>query len=374
MACVLEEEDAFAATPTKPQTDETERVDVVIVGAGLSGLWCATKLRERGYDVVLLEARDRVGGRVLTTAEGADLGGSWAWGEDKVKALGAATRAESVPQRSEAQDEIPCGPGATRWRGGYGPLAAKLAQELDVRLDHKVATIRREAPDATEEVNDDEVVVTRGFYRVDDTIQCRAVVVAAPPCVFVDDVAIEPPLSEERKTKMRATATWCGDWVKVAATFSEPFWRKANASGVVCTKGPLQVWWEACSPETDDGAAVLVGLGVGVEVDEAKLRRVVVDALGPPFGAKAVEAHLISVECKAWMTDDLTYRAGTERDYGHELLQAPHDGRIFFAGTETAPAHGHVYGALFAGERAALQVRVALSPVPPPGGERESLG
>ena len=29
MACVLEEEDAFAATPTKPQTDETERVDVV---------------------------------------------------------------------------------------------------------------------------------------------------------------------------------------------------------------------------------------------------------------------------------------------------------------------------------------------------------
>ena len=30
------------------------------------------------------------------------------------------------------------------------------------------------------------MVVTRGFYRVDDTIQCRAVVVAAPPCVFVD--------------------------------------------------------------------------------------------------------------------------------------------------------------------------------------------
>ena len=119
---------------------------------------------------------------------------------------------------------------------------------------------------------------------------------------------------------------------------------------------------------------MLVGLGVGVDIDQKNLRRVVVDALGPPFGAKAVEAHLINIECKAWMTDDLTYRAGTERDYGHELLQAPHDGRIFFAGTETAPAHGHVYGALFAGERAALQVRVALSPVPPPGGERESLG
>ena len=177
MACVLEEQDEFA-TPTRPQADETERVDVVKVGAGLSGLWCATKLRERGYDVVLLEARDRVGGRVLTTEDGADLGGSWAWGEDKVKALGEATNAESVPQRCEAQDEIPCGPGATRWRGGYGPLASKLASTLDVRLDRKVSSIRREAPDTTEENDDDEVVVTRGFYRIDETIQCRAVVVA----------------------------------------------------------------------------------------------------------------------------------------------------------------------------------------------------
>ena len=47
-----------------------------------------------------------------------------------MKPLGAATNAESVPQRCEAQDEIPCGPGATRWRGGYGPLASKLASGL----------------------------------------------------------------------------------------------------------------------------------------------------------------------------------------------------------------------------------------------------
>ena len=38
--------------------------DVVVIGAGAAGLQCARLLRERGYDVVVLEARDRVGGRI----------------------------------------------------------------------------------------------------------------------------------------------------------------------------------------------------------------------------------------------------------------------------------------------------------------------
>ncbi|MEA3183743.1 MAG: monoamine oxidase [Ilumatobacteraceae bacterium] len=40
--------------------------DVVIVGAGLAGLRCAEALVDRGADVVVLEARDRVGGRVFS--------------------------------------------------------------------------------------------------------------------------------------------------------------------------------------------------------------------------------------------------------------------------------------------------------------------
>ena len=37
---------------------------VGIIGAGVSGLRCATVLLEQGFDVTIIEARDRIGGRV----------------------------------------------------------------------------------------------------------------------------------------------------------------------------------------------------------------------------------------------------------------------------------------------------------------------
>jgi monoamine oxidase len=43
-----------------------ERTDVAVVGAGAAGLAAADALRREGLGVIVLEARDRIGGRVLT--------------------------------------------------------------------------------------------------------------------------------------------------------------------------------------------------------------------------------------------------------------------------------------------------------------------
>lgn len=48
----------------------TERTDVVIVGAGFTGLSAALELKTAGIDFLLLEARDRVGGRVESRQNG----------------------------------------------------------------------------------------------------------------------------------------------------------------------------------------------------------------------------------------------------------------------------------------------------------------
>lgn len=63
---------------------EPGQVDVVVVGAGMAGLTCARALLERGMRVLVLEARDRVGGRIATVhppdTEAVELGAEFVHG------------------------------------------------------------------------------------------------------------------------------------------------------------------------------------------------------------------------------------------------------------------------------------------------------
>lgn len=73
---------ALASQIPRPVPGKVDNFDVVVVGAGLSGLQAAYDLQKAGLRTVVLEARDRVGGKTWTvqTANGKgaiDLGGTW---------------------------------------------------------------------------------------------------------------------------------------------------------------------------------------------------------------------------------------------------------------------------------------------------------
>lgn len=65
----------------KPQPGGSLKVDVVVVGGGLSGLQAAHDVQRAGLSCVVLEARNRVGGKTWSqpTKDGSfvDLGAAW---------------------------------------------------------------------------------------------------------------------------------------------------------------------------------------------------------------------------------------------------------------------------------------------------------
>lgn len=74
-----------AAACGRPRDDGGEP-DLLVVGAGVAGLAAARYAADRGLRVVVLEARDRVGGRIWTSAQWpeapVDLGASWVHGTE----------------------------------------------------------------------------------------------------------------------------------------------------------------------------------------------------------------------------------------------------------------------------------------------------
>src|SRR6516165_12015691 len=66
---------------SRPQRDQARAdADVIVIGAGFAGLVAARELGRAGLDVLVLEARDRVGGRTWTDrrlGHDLELGGTW---------------------------------------------------------------------------------------------------------------------------------------------------------------------------------------------------------------------------------------------------------------------------------------------------------
>ena len=77
----------------------TNSIDVAVIGAGAAGLAAAAELSHRGCNVRVLEARDRIGGRILTRHE-ADLPVPLELGAEFVHGDAPLTHASTIPAGS----------------------------------------------------------------------------------------------------------------------------------------------------------------------------------------------------------------------------------------------------------------------------------
>lgn len=355
---------------------------VAIIGAGLAGLNAARLLHSAGVDFMLLEARDRPGGRILSVDEagqsgedGFDLGPSWFWpatqpaigglvAELGLPVFGQHSDGDVVFERMsrEGAHRLPGlqqEPQSMRLVGGSAALVRALMRAVPqdrIHLGARVSQMRMTAEGVELAVQHQD--------GGQDFVQAAQVIAALPPRILAATVRFDPVPEPQTLRRWQDTPTWMAPHAKVFAIYDRPFWRDAGFSGTAQSMvGPLV---EIHDATTASGRAALFGfVGIGAQqraiIGEAALIEASIQQFTRIFGPEA--AHPRATLCKDWAADPLTATPDNSLSAGHpqgtddSWVVGSWRGRLLLAGSETSTREaGYLAGAALASEQAALKI------------------
>ncbi|MFK8077452.1 MAG: flavin monoamine oxidase family protein [Granulosicoccus sp.] len=364
------------------------KTDVIIIGAGLSGLRIAQQLQTANVSVKIVDARERLGGRIHSkhiahsvSDSALDMGPSWFWPwQKRMMALmqelelagdiyeqysDGLSVAEYRNGQLLKQAGIASMAGSLRLRGGLKTLVDALSRKLsneEIRLNTQVTALAK---------SDKGVDVSYRYGGDLNTLFASHVVLAAPPRVINQSIQFSPDWDTHHQDLINHTPTWMAGQAKFSASYEKPFWREQGLSGdAVSEIGPLGEIHDA-SAATGAPYALFgfVGVPAAARVGHAEdIKAAAIEQLTRLFGHEA--ANPTATVYKDWAEDNLTAtesdRAGP-RAHAHQTVNTdPHwNQSLYWAGSETACTssgdNGYLEGALDAAERVVKQITSTLA-------------
>ena len=374
--------------PTEPWDDSPGALQgirsptkIVIIGAGLSGLVAGFELKRAGHDVIILEARDRVGGRVHTLREPFSDGLIAEAGAARIPynhdlTLGYADyfglKIDSfypdeglyadysggvrtlIPPEEFLEDQP--------WSGSvlhseYSKIIGGSDQLPKAFTESLMEEIYLKKPVKSIEQSQHKVIVKV----MDNTEFPAKKVLCTVPIPVLKNITFNPPLSPEKI----AAISGGYDYTPASRVFiqlNDRFWENEGLNGFANTDWPEEIWHPSWNRGKQKGVLLsYLRSNRALENDQlSEINRIgqVINRWENIF--PGATNNLESGTSQSWALEEWSKGAWASPTSSQDAALAAHVGaaeeRIHFAGEHASDYHGWMQGALFSGLRAAVEI------------------
>lgn len=342
---------------------------ILIIGAGLSGLVTAYRLKQQGIPFKILEARPRIGGRIHTTLGNnncpTEMGATW-FNDSHTNLLellhelqisyfeqfmSGTAFYQAVANSPAQQIELPAQQPSYRIFGG----TAEIINALFSKLDQNDILLNKTVTEIIFEKNSVKVIAG-------ETFEASKVILALPPKLWAKKIRFQPNLPLELLSIANQTHTWMEDSIKVALRYEQPFWQQNNQSGALFSNaGPITEFYDHSNYERTKFALCGFMSTAYKNLNDQDRKHNVLVQLKNTFGENAL--NFIDYQECIWSKEEHTFAHS-------ESLLLPHqnngklifrktffEDKLFISSAESAEEFpGYMDGAVLAGNFVAEKI------------------
>ena len=337
--------------------------DVIIIGAGLSGLSTAYQLKKAGINFKILEAQTRFGGRIETIygkqATPMEMGATW-FGQEHTNLIQLLSDLnvgyfeqhtegislfETMSFEPPQQYFVPANShSAYRIKGG----TFSIINELYQRIGKENVVLNTEVIGIIEEDNQLKITDSLG-----NSYFAKHLIIALPPKVAINTLEFTPKLPEVVNQIMQKTQTWMSGSVKFSIEYKKAFWKDLGFSGSIYSQSGLATEiYDHCNYENSKFAIKGFLNGSAYHYSPEERKEKVIAQLKHYFGQEAETFE--SYNDKIWNDKYIQPKEDAflppHYNNGHAVFEDSYmNGKLFFTGTETSNTFsGYMEGAVIA--------------------------